>query len=244
MILGFPWHRLGIGRQSGPPQPPDAGATGPQHAELAQLLDYWEGLRGPGGRLPLCDSLDPPALNTLLGSCLLGERVGLGLVRLRWAGERLNQEAALDLKGLPFSLLFDPEERPRLALAMAGLFDRPATVELHLTGGGAAGRLLLLPMLGQRGRCDMVLGCLSAGTGPGQPLPVPTGRGGSHRHWSIARMVTRRLELSVEAMPLLFRELPPPKPPQALPSVRRAGTKPSPVPYLRLVHSAPRAEAQ
>jgi len=132
---------------------------------LRQVEAYWDGLRA--GRLvpDRCD-INPRGLEGALANAFLLERIAPGLARIRIAGRFLSELMGIEVHGLPFSTLFEPEARDPLADAMTAVYEEPAMVELTLRSPGGFGRrpltgkAVLLPLRNDLGDISRVLGAV------------------------------------------------------------------------------------
>lgn len=168
---------------------------------LARLVrGYWEALRDSGGgALPRRSTIDPRTIAPALHSVFLAGRVAMGLVRIRIGGTTLANLAGIEVMDMPLSVLFVPESRPQLALAVEHVLRDGAIATLDLAAERAAGRpelaarLVMAPLMAMDGASTIMLGCLEcdrpvgrlsrrfailrsrieAGAAPDIPAPVP-----------------------------------------------------------------------
>ncbi|MCV2881103.1 PAS domain-containing protein [Actibacterium sp. XHP0104] len=137
-----------------------------KHRLLNEVEAYWDGLR-QGRPLPDRQQLDPRGLARALPCCFVLERVAPQVMRFRLAGQHLNELAGMEMRGMPFSALFLPEARAQIAPGLERLCDGPQALTLSLRGDGGFGRpgldgeMVLLPMRGEDGAVNRVLGCLT-----------------------------------------------------------------------------------
>ncbi|SMY07406.1 PAS domain-containing protein [Flavimaricola marinus] len=187
-------------------EPKDTKATGPvvlstSHQPrrdvtvLAALEQYWRGLRSAGG-LPRRVDIDPACIDGALPYTFIAESVAPGVARLRVAGRHLNDMAAMDVRGMPLSALFSADARPALAEAISALLEGPALVDMPiqlprtLLRRGQNGRLLMMPLLDDRGNVTRILGAvvmdgLVQGRGP---LKLGIAEGGAIRVEPVSMM--------------------------------------------------------
>jgi hypothetical protein len=193
------------------------GQVGPVTG-LAEVRAYWEGLRH-GTALPRRDQIDPRGMAGALGQILMLEQVAAGMARIRLGGTTLNDLMGMEIRGMPLSALFDPMARAALEDVLRRLFTGglAATLVLEAERGlgrpTLSGRMLLLPLLGDDGRCDLALGCVA----------LEGGIGRTPRRFHIAHVLTDTLGAVAQVRemaeaPVVF-------------------TGPKLVPYLRLVKS-------
>ncbi len=137
----------------------------PALAGFAEMRGYWEALRRPGG-LPLRADLDPRGLKNCLHQALIAERVAPGLARMRLAGAIFTDVMGMEVRGMPLSALFDPMARDALETVLNRVFAGQEAAVLLLEAERGLGRpaltaqLMLLPMVGETGVVDLLLGCL------------------------------------------------------------------------------------
>lgn len=164
----------GFGRH--PADTPDGHGAGrdaatvpaPPAWPMAQMVrDYWEALKvGGRGALPRRSAIDPRTIAPALHSVFLASRVTMGLVRIRIGGTTLANLAGIEVMDMPLSLLFMPEARPQLALAVERVLADGAIATLDLVAECSPGReelaarLVLLPLAAMDDASTMVLGCL------------------------------------------------------------------------------------
>ena len=185
-----------------------SGGGGQSHAAL--LRGYWESLR-QGRALPRRDRVDPGRIAPALEHVFLIERLALGSARFRIAGQEVCALAGRDLRGLPFALWLDPAARPRLAPQLEAVFAGPSVLEISLRFAAerALARVLILPLIGWKGGCDLAIGSIDpAGL---SPAAMP-------RRFQIDRIL--REPLATDAAP-----------------APRSASRPRPRPHLTLVHS-------
>ena len=204
------------------------GLTGAQAQPLREVRAYWEGLR-QNGAVPSRDAVDPRGLAGALEQVFMIERIAPGLARFRLVGSRITDLVGCEMRGMPFTALFDPMGRSKIGPLLEGLFAGPAILQVDLEAERGIGRpaprahLMLLPLMSQVGKVDLALGCLT--------LDAPIGR--APRRFAIARSLVEKLgtvSATVDALTPEFAEAQAdfvmPRPPR------------SEGPHLRLVHSA------
>ena len=132
---------------------------------FAEIRGYWEALR-KSDALPFRADLDPRGLKNCLHQTLIAEQVAPGLARLRLAGAVFTDVMGMEVRGMPVSALFDPMARPALETVISRVFAGNVTATLLLEAERGLGRpaltaqLLLLPMLGETAKVELMLGCL------------------------------------------------------------------------------------
>jgi hypothetical protein len=133
---------------------------------LNMVLGYWERLRA-GRAAPLRSEIDPRQIEAALEHSFILERVAPDTVRFRVAGMHLCQIMGMEVRGMPPSAFFTPEERGEFARVLDGVFTRPEVAELDLISEGPGlvrleARMLILPMRSDLGEMNRALGCLVA----------------------------------------------------------------------------------
>lgn len=219
-------------------------ATGSQFAALREVRAYWEALRDDQD-IPRREQINPRGMAGALHQVFMLERVASGVARFRLAGMSINDVMGMDVRGMPFSAMFDPTARARLVELLEKATATSTVLEMDLEADRGIGRpalrarLLMLPIKGAAGETDLVLGCLAC---DGQIGRTP-------RRFVIARALEEQLGMSANAPKMQLSEststafaarkvvamLPTkaepitPKPAAAKPAIER--------PYLRLVRA-------
>lgn len=129
------------------------------------LFQYWNSLRR-GRPAPERTEIEPAAIKSVLADTFILERDGDGLASFRLAGTRVCAMYCQELRGLPVSLLWHKQDRPRLETHFRAVFDESAVVAVTFDGLSRTGRfnpfeLILLPLASGSGdpRC---IGVISA----------------------------------------------------------------------------------
>ena len=134
---------------------------------LAQVLGYWQALRGPDGSLPKRADFDPRGIADALEGTMLLERIAPGQVRIRLAGMQLCDLMGMDPRGMPLSALVSVASRAMLADRLEAVMDNPAIARCSLSGETGFLRpafraeMIVLPMVGRSGRTDRALATLA-----------------------------------------------------------------------------------
>jgi hypothetical protein len=132
---------------------------------LSTLRAYWDSLRD-GPVVPSRDRIDPRGLADALEHVFLIERIAPGLARFRVSGMEVNALLGTELRGTPFALLFDATARDTLLTQLEAVFSGPAILVLQLTGPRGlgrtpmSGRMVLLPLMGRAGLCNLAIGAV------------------------------------------------------------------------------------
>lgn len=143
----------------------ESGMAAVRFAMIAQVRAYWEALR-EGGALPQRARIDPRGIEGALANSFLIERIAPGIARFRLAGMHLTDIMGMDVRGMPFSSLFEPADRDAVAPRVERVFATPCILDLCVDAGRGvgrpafSGRMILLPVKGEGG-ADLALGCLA-----------------------------------------------------------------------------------
>lgn len=206
----------------------DSYTTTAQAPAMRELRAYWEGLR-QNGDIPTRDAIDPRGIAGALERVFMIERIAPGLARFRLVGSQITDLVGCEVRGMPFTALFDPDGRRKIGALLESLFTDPViqNIDLDAERGigkpALSGHLMLLPLMSQGGKVDLALGCLA--------LDGPIGR--APRRFAIARTRAEKLTPdAVKAAPVL-REFAEPQHEYAMPRPPRSAGWP-----LRLVRSA------
>lgn len=133
---------------------------------FAEMRGYWEALRQDGS-LPRRADLDPRGLKHCLHQTMIAEQIAPGLARLRLAGSVFTDLMGMEVRGMPLSALFDPMARADLEKVLVAVFSGGTAATLLLEAERGLGspaltaQLMLLPMLGEFGDVDLILGALA-----------------------------------------------------------------------------------
>lgn len=143
----------------------DRFRSGRSLAPVRQAEAYWSALRG-GRTVPQRSDIDPRGLEGVLEYTFILERIAPGVARFRLAGHHLTSVAGMEVRGMPLTALFLPSARDELGATIEHVLDTPAIAELSLVSerrfGRAQleGRMILLPLLDDRGQTSRILGVL------------------------------------------------------------------------------------
>lgn len=163
---------------------------------LREVRAYWEALRHNEG-IPARDAIDPRGIAGALAQVFMIERIAPRLARFRLVGSQISELVGCDMRGMPFTALFDPVGRDRSGQMLESLFSGPAILHVNMEAERGIGRpamsahLLLLPLMSHSGNVDLALGCLT--------LDGPMGR--APRRFAIARSQTEALGSSMPQTP-------------------------------------------
>jgi hypothetical protein len=195
---------------------------------INQVEAYWTALKGDAP-LPRRSKIDPRGIESALHNAFVLERLAPTVARFRLAGMHLADLMGMEVRGMPMTALFLPDARVAAGAALDRAFAGPSIVTLILTGERGIGRgpldarMLLLPLLDEKGKVTRVLGALQA---KGQIGRQP-------RRFAIAE--TRYVDIAgAKGLPAVAEREPQPgfaEPPQAVFRTSPTRTRPA----LRLV---------
>ena len=192
MVTSFRRGPLGMGQNGSTIQ------DGARFAAIREVRAYWDALRDDQD-LPRREQINPRGMAGALHQVFMAERVAPGVARFRLAGMEINDLIGMEVRGMPLSALFDPAARARLAELLEKVATDRRIVELDLEADRGIGRpalrarLVLLPLKGNPGEADLVLGCLAC---DGQIGRAP-------RRFVIARAVEIAVTEKAEKLPRL-----------------------------------------
>ncbi|CUH82339.1 PAS domain protein [Tritonibacter multivorans] len=132
---------------------------------LRQAEAYWAGLRR-GDEIPSRAQVDPRGLENILSQTFILERVAPGIARFRLAGQRVNELAGMEVRGMPLTAFFTADARKTVSAALENMFDEPSIIEMELQTeatrlrGSRTARMILLPLRSDLGDVSRALGVL------------------------------------------------------------------------------------
>ena len=130
---------------------------------MRQAEAYWAALR-QGNDIPSRSQVDPRGLESILSQTFIVERIAPGIARFRLAGQKVNEMAGMEVRGMPLSAFFTPDARKQLSAAMEHMFETPSIVELDMqteatrNHGARDAHILLLPLRSDLGDVTRALG--------------------------------------------------------------------------------------
>lgn len=145
---------------------PRGGLSADGIGTLQAVRGYWEALR-QAGSIPNRADVDPRGLSDCLEKVFLIERIAPGHARFRLAGMHLTDIMGMDVRGMPLTAMFTAEARARISEELEQVFATPSILEIGLEAergvgrGALAGRMILLPLMGDRDEAGLALGCLT-----------------------------------------------------------------------------------
>ena len=135
-----------------------------QFPACALVEAYWHSQK-PKNSLPKRSSIDPRGIEDALNYAFILESIGTGVARIRIAGMHLSELTGMEVRGMPISTLIATHSRDLFGRILVRLLNGPALMHLNLTAEGQTGaehqaRMLLLPLVDDKGQVNRVLGCL------------------------------------------------------------------------------------
>ncbi|MFS4583373.1 PAS domain-containing protein [Phaeobacter sp. C3_T13_0] len=141
----------------------DRFRTAESHSPMRQAEAYWTALRR-GDDIPSRSQIDPRGLENILPQTFILERIAPGIARFRLAGQKVNEMAGMEVRGMPITAFFTPAARKQVSEALETMFDTSAIIELTLQTennrlrGAREARMLLLPLRSDLGDVSRALG--------------------------------------------------------------------------------------
>ena len=132
---------------------------------LRQAEAYWSALRR-GDEIPSRSQVDPRGLENILSQTFILERVAPGIARFRLAGQKVNELAGMEVRGMPLTAFFTADSRKEVSAALEHMFTDPSIIELELKTeatrlrGSRSARIILLPLRSDLGDVSRALGVM------------------------------------------------------------------------------------
>lgn len=130
---------------------------------MRQAEAYWTALRR-GDDIPNRSQIDPRGLENILSQTFILERVAPGIARFRLAGQKVNEMAGMEVRGMPITAFFTPDSRKQMSAALEHMFESPAIIEVDMQTeasrmrGRREAKMLLLPLRSDLGDVSRALG--------------------------------------------------------------------------------------
>lgn len=133
------------------------------HPPIAEIRRYWDSLRA-GRLMPLRAEVDPRDMSSFLESCFILDRQNTGDTRFRVAGMALNELMGMELRGMHMRCVIEPSGRATFSATLEAMFATPEIQDYQLSSTppnapAMTGRLLVLPLKGDKGEVDRAMGC-------------------------------------------------------------------------------------
>ncbi|MDF1707320.1 MAG: PAS domain-containing protein [Paracoccaceae bacterium] len=141
--------------------------TDARFPHVSMVEAYWHALRGRRA-VPGRAEVDPRGIEASLEYAFILEQIAPGVGRLRIAGTHLADLLGMEVRGMPLSAFFETEARDALAACLETVCGTPTIATLSLQADPGIGkpvleaRLLLLPLRGEDGGINRILGCLDS----------------------------------------------------------------------------------
>lgn len=158
---------IGSGSEFGKIVAMDRFDSGRSLSPIRQAEAYWTALLN-GDSVPMRSQIDPRGLENILQYTFILERIAPGLARFRLAGSHLNALAGMEVRGMPLTAFFQPDDRADVKDVLEQVFAAPAVAELGLISAGILGRtrmqarMILLPLKSDLGDVSRVMGVMVA----------------------------------------------------------------------------------
>ncbi|WP_050602479.1 PAS domain-containing protein [Ruegeria sp. 6PALISEP08] len=158
---------IGSGSEFGKIVAMDRFDSGRSLSPIRQAEAYWTALLSGDG-VPTRSQIDPRGLENILQYTFILERIAPGLARFRLAGSHLNALTGMEVRGMPLTAFFQPDDRGGVMNVLEQVFAAPAVAELGVISGGILGRtrmqarMILLPLKSDLGDVTRVLGVMVA----------------------------------------------------------------------------------
>ena len=145
------------------------------HREIRALYSYWDRLRGDRP-CPERTEVDPRDIGSDTRHLFVLEDLGQGNVRFRLAGSGLLEAFGFDLRGMSARAIMEGRSRESFVAMIAETIAEPGVgyARLLAPDGESAWEVVLLPLRGNFGTIDRLIGCLHpvSGRAP-EPGHVP-----------------------------------------------------------------------
>jgi len=141
----------------------DSFRSGCSLSPIRQAEAYWTALRRRDD-IPNRSQIDPRGLENILSQTFVLERIAPGIARFRLAGQKLNEMAGMEVRGMPLTAFFTPAARKQVSASLEHMFDTPSIVELTLStvatrnNPAQEARMLMLPLRSDLGDVSRALG--------------------------------------------------------------------------------------
>ncbi|MEO0358357.1 MAG: PAS domain-containing protein [Pseudomonadota bacterium] len=140
-------------------------AAKPGFDPLDVLWAHWNGLR-TAGPVPRRSDVRPAQLGAALECAFVLEWTAAQHARFRVVGGTVNDLLDMDVRGMPFTALFDPGTRALANTYLRHVFETPSVLSMTMTSNGHYGspgldaRLIILPLLDDQMRPTRAIGCI------------------------------------------------------------------------------------
>ena len=125
---------------------------------------HWNDIRG-ARLMPERSEISPAAMSDTLDQSFILERISKGQMRFRVVGSTVAEFLGHDVRGMPLSVAFRPEDRRLLSEVLAAVMEEPSQIRLCFDDD-ARGEMILLPLRSDLGDVTRVLGAVRLPRGP------------------------------------------------------------------------------
>ncbi len=131
------------------------------HSEIRALYSYWERLRA-GRPCPYRAEVDPRDMTGDARHLFVLENLGEGNLRFRLAGTALIDAFGYELRGMSVRSIMAGRARESFVALVAETLAEPGVgyARLHAPDGKTVWEVVLLPLRGNFGQIDRLIGCL------------------------------------------------------------------------------------
>lgn len=146
----------------------------PEFTNLEELRNLWQSCRD-GHAAPLRSTIEARGLGRAQDHAFIVDCKTVDQARFRRAGGLVRDLMGMDVRGMKADAIFDPAFRNDCAAVLRAVVAGPATAELRLVSPGGPSvaelmaRMILLPLRGNRGTIEWVLGALATDGPIGRP---------------------------------------------------------------------------
>ena len=146
------------------------------HSEIRALYAYWERLRA-GRPCPYRAEVDPRDMTGDARHLFVLEDVGKGNLRFRLAGTALIDAFGYELRGMNARSIMDGKARESFVALVSETLAEPGVgyARLHASDGVTVWEVVLLPLRGNFGEIDRLIGCLHPVSGRTPEAGTETG---------------------------------------------------------------------
>jgi hypothetical protein len=168
------------------------------HSEIRALYNYWERLRA-GRPCPYRAEVDPRDMTGDARHLFVLEDVGKGNLRFRLAGTSLIDAFGYELRGMSVRSIMEGKSRESFVALVEETLAEPGVgyARLHAPDGVTVWEVVLLPLRGNFGEIDRLIGCLHPVSG--RTPEAETQAGGAPLRFTINEMSIRPVDDAVKA---------------------------------------------
>ena len=150
-------------REDGRYAPPDEDM---RYRLPGEIETYWRAVRGER-LVPLRSEIDPRGFEGALDHAFILERTAPMRTKFRLAGLWLTDAFGMEMRGMPATALFVPDQREAAAGVIDRVFTGPEILRMQVCSAGrSGGEILYLPLRSDLGDTTRALGCVGAPSRP------------------------------------------------------------------------------